>query len=86
MEKNKNSFMEIDMFAVPFNFKYQRMDKYSTIFSFIFSSLYLLFSMFFISFYLIFFFMRQNFDFKDYEGTEKNNDILNYMKSKLDFA
>jgi len=86
MEKNKNSFMDFDLFAVPFNFKYQRMDKYSTIFSFIFSSLYLLFSMFFISFYLIFFFMRQNFDFKDYEGTEKNNDILNYMKSKLDFA
>ena len=75
-----------DIFAVPFNFKYERMDKYSTNFSCIFSIFYISFSIFFILFYLPFFTTRSNFDFKTYSLTYQLSNISSYMKSKIDFA
>ena len=87
MKKRENNFMgNYDIFAVQFNFKYKRMDKYSTGLSHIFCLLYISFSLFFISFNFVFFITKSNFDLKIHSLVDKSDNRRFYMKSKLDFA
>ena len=83
------NFGEYDIFAVPFNFKYQRMDKYSTGLSFTFSCFFLAFSFIFFCIHFALFTLRSNYDLKIYSLTDYWDYMhfgVFYMNSKLDFA
>ena len=54
MKESEFNCGDYDIFAVPFNFKYKRMDKYSTLLSFTFCGLFLTFSFIFFVFILLF--------------------------------
>ena len=78
--------MEYDIFAVHFNFKYDRSDRYSSIFSFVISFIYITFSFYFIIYYLIPFIYRENYEFVKYSMTYFDPSIQYFIKSKIDFA
>ena len=80
---------EYDIFAVPFNFKYQRKDKYSTGLSCVFCQLFLTFSFIFSVIHFAHFIWRSNYDLKIYSLTDYWDYMRFrsfYMNSKLDFA
>ena len=85
-EKVINFMGDYDIFAVPFNFKYKRMDKYSTPLSLIFCNLYIIFSIYFIEFNFILFITRQNFDLKIHSLVDNYKNRIYVMNSKLDFV
>ena len=89
MKESEFNCGDYDIFAVPFNFKYKRMDKYSTLLSFTFCGLFLTFSFIFFFFHFALFTSRSNYDLKIYSLTDYWEYMRFrhfYMNSKLDFA
>ena len=89
MKESEFNCGDYDIFAVPFNFKYKRMDKYSTLLSFTFCGLFLTFSFIFFCIHFALFTSRSNYDLKIYSLTDYWDYMRFrsfYMNSKLDFA
>ena len=92
MEKNStkkkifNFIKKVDLFNVPFNFKYKNNDKYSTLFGGIISILFILLFIYLFIYSLIPYAKMQNFNVYYYSTNIVKTDKINFYTSGIDIA
>ena len=86
MKRIKNIFKRFDYFGVPFSFRYQSEDKYSTSLGGFFFSAFCIFAVIVVIYYFIPFFNRKNFSIVYYTMHLPSTDDINLKASKAAFA
>ena len=86
MKRIQNIFKRFDLFGVPFSFRYQNEDKYSTSLGGFFFTAFCIFSIIIGIYYFIPFFNRKNFSIVYYSMNLPHTEDINLKASKATFA